>query len=97
MKWKWDDVYNNNSNLSLHVASQFVAIGVAIRRDSQSTDFDQTFGVVPQVILMKLQRRLLIKLVRNIQCKCIKNVNAFGDGGWDLGCTMEVNVTDFNV
>jgi len=36
----------------------------------------------------------LIKLVRNIQCKCIKNVKAFGDGGWDLGCTMEVNVRD---
>ena len=57
-------------------------------------DFDQTFGVAPPVILTKLQRRLLIKPVGNIQCKCIKNIKAFGDGGWDLGCTMEVNVRD---
>ena len=95
IKWKRDDAYNNISgHLSLDLASQFVAIGVAIRRDSQSRDFDQTFGVVSPVILTKLQRRLLIKLVRNIQSKCIKNVKAFEDGAWDLGYTMEVNMRD---
>jgi len=61
-------------------------------RHSRSTDFDRTFGVVPLIILTKFQRRLLIKPVRNIQCKCIKNVKAFGDGGWDLGHNTEVTV-----
>jgi len=64
-------------HLSLDVASQFVAIGDRL---------------VPPVIFMKRQRRLLIMLVGNIQCKCIKNVNASWDGGWDLGCTMKVTV-----
>jgi len=41
-------------HLSLDVASQFVAIGVAIRRNSRSTDFDRIFGAVPPVILAKL-------------------------------------------
>ena len=73
--------------LSLDVASQFVAIRVAIRRDSRSTDVYRSTSFVT-----KRQRRLLIKLIRNIHCKCIKNINTYGDGGWDLGCTMEVNV-----
>jgi len=84
-------------HLSLDVASQFVAITDAIRRDSRSMDYDRrisigTFGAVPSVTLAKRQRRLLIRLVRNIQCKCIKIINAFGDGGWDLGRRSEVKL-----
>ena len=41
-------------HLSLDVLSQFVAITVAIRRNSRSTDFDQIFGAVPPIILLKL-------------------------------------------
>ena len=69
--------------LSLDVASQFVAIGVAIRRNLRSMNFDRTFGVVPPVIIMKLQR-LLIKLVRNIQRKCIKTSTYLGTVAWTL-------------
>jgi len=71
---------------------------IAICRDSSRFTidgfFDRTFRLEPPVIFTKLQRRLLIKLVRNIESKCIKHVNVFGDGGWDLGCMRDVNVRD---
>jgi len=54
------------AHLSLDVASRFVTIGVGIHRDSRPMDFNRTFGVVPPVILTKLQRRLLTKPVGNI-------------------------------
>jgi len=53
-------------------------------------DNGQTFGVQPLAILTKFQSGLLIKRIfGNILCKhCIKTVEAFGDGGWDLGCKI---------
>jgi len=76
-------------HLSLNVASQFVAIGAPIHRDSGSTDFVRTFGVVPPVILTKLQRRLLIKPVRKFQCKGIKKTSRYL---WTVGGTIAVDI-----
>ena len=66
-----------------HLSLDVVAIGVTIHCNSRTTDFNRTFRVIPAAILVKHQRRLSNKLVQKIQCTCIKNVDAFGNSGWN--------------
>ena len=75
-------------HLSLDVASQCVAIHDRQISMGRSKSYQQLSS-------RYYQRTLLIKLILNIHCKSMKNNKVFGDGGWDLGCRMEVNMRSY--